>query len=215
MEVLMKFLLAKFIFFAVFISSAQSFAGDIRLSYVLGIPNFGGSPSKTATLKQEATVSSKFEMTYLSNKQSGFLASTGFGEQAASYYLPQIAPTPYDDFESDYDFYFAQVGYRFELSGTSTKSHVEGALSLGTGNMNFKRKGGSKINLKNVKYQALDIRYVAPMLAVGKSLDVILGIGVSKGTVKDFTLDSTRYSASDFKTAFFWHLGVGYNFGGE
>lgn len=212
----LKHFLAKFIFFLIVMASAHSFASDFRLSYVLGVPNFLATPERSESLyKRKGTLSNKFELTYLSSANSGYLASIGAGRESSSYSLAKTNLTPYQRFEADYNFYYAQIGYRLKLPSSDAKQYVEAVLGLGTGDMDFDRKGGSKINLKNVQYQAIDIRYVAPMLAIGKGFDFILGLGVSKGTVKDFSLDSTRYSGSDFESNFFWQLGIGYHFGGE
>lgn len=212
----MKNFMLKFILFSILTTSAESFAGDIRLSYVLGVPNFLATPERSESLyNRKGTLSNKFELTYLSSANSGYLASIGAGRESSSYSLAKTNLTPYQRFEADYNFYYAQIGYRLKLPNSDSNQYVEAVLDLGTGDMDFERKGGSKINIKNVQYQAIDIRYVAPMSAIGKSFDFILGLGVSKGTVKDFSLDSTSFSGSDFESNFFWQLGVGYNFGGE
>ncbi len=196
-------------------ASAHSFASDIRLSYVLGTPNFGGSASPSATLKHYTIGSGKLELTYLPTAKSPYFASVGIGSEASKASVLKTSTTPYESFEGEYNFYFAQVGYRYVAPTSNVNESVEAAFSLGNGNTDFKRKGGSKINLKNVQYQALDIRIFAPFLIKNERFVIIGGGGVSKGTVRDFTLDGTRYSGDEFDTSFLWQLGIGYHFGGE
>lgn len=193
-------------------SIANSSASSTRMSYVLGIPNFGGSASDSAELKKEWTYSNKIELTHLSNLTGGYLVSIGIGQENSDYYLPQTPPTPSEFFESDLNFYFLQLGYRFELSHLAVKPSIEVALSLGTGNMNFKRDGGTKKRLNNVGYQAIDLKYASPFQFKENRFDWMLGLGVSKATVQDFNFESTRFNGKDFKTAFLLSAGLGYYF---
>ncbi len=210
----MSNLLHRYILALFLLTSTYSHAGDLRLSYILGIPDSESSPEKATNLNHRATLSSQFALTYASSASNSFTASIGLGTEYSSYFLPQAAPTSNEEFESKFRFYFARVGYRFTFD-SFPNLFLEPGFSLGNGDIVFKRKGGSSKNLKNVRYESMDLKFVFPQLLWQKRIDLMVGFTVSKESARDFSLDGVTYSGNDFKRNSFWQLGFGYHFSGE